>query len=203
LVKIQIGRVWSPAPAVNVVTMISSKESANASRAPASSADRSAGKVTNRNVWAPSAPRSIDASSSDRDTRRSRATTLLNTTTMQKVAWPTTIVHSESGTPRNRKVDCRAMPVTMPGSAIGSTTSSDSVSRPKKRWRWTANDRALPSSSATTVAPSAAFTDVHTAFLAPALSQARAHQSTVKPSGGQLATLAGLKDSTTTTSSGR
>ena len=42
-VKIQIGSVCS-APAVNVVTMISSNESANASRPPATSAVRIAGK---------------------------------------------------------------------------------------------------------------------------------------------------------------
>ena len=44
--KIHSGRVCTLAPAVNVVTMISSKDSAKASRAPASSADRTAGKVT-------------------------------------------------------------------------------------------------------------------------------------------------------------
>src|SRR3712207_4761202 len=75
-VRIQIGSVWS-GPAVNVVTMTSSNDSANASRAPASSALRSAGKVTWRNVWNVDAPRSADASSSDADIRRSRATALL------------------------------------------------------------------------------------------------------------------------------
>ena len=50
LLKIQIGRVGVPGPAVNVVTTISSKLRANASRAPARMAVRSSGKVTSRNV---------------------------------------------------------------------------------------------------------------------------------------------------------
>ena len=49
-VKIQIGSVWSPAPAVKFVTMISSNDRANASSAPASSAVRIAGHVMRRNV---------------------------------------------------------------------------------------------------------------------------------------------------------
>ena len=77
LVKIQIGRVWSPAPIVNVVTMISSKERAKASRAPATSAVRMFGSVTRRNVCQGSAPRSAEASSNEPDIRRSRAITLL------------------------------------------------------------------------------------------------------------------------------
>jgi len=137
-----------------------------------------------------------------RDIRRRRARVLLNTTTMQKVAWPTTIVHSDSGTPRNRKADWRAIPVTIPGRAIGRTTSSDRVSRPKKRWRWTANDSKVPSTRATRVAPTAALTEVQRAARAPGLSQALPHHSVVNPSGGQTATRAGLKELITTTSSG-
>jgi len=45
LFRIQIGSVWS-GPAVNVVTITSSNESANASSPPASSAVFSCGKVT-------------------------------------------------------------------------------------------------------------------------------------------------------------
>jgi hypothetical protein len=46
LVKTQMGRVWTPAPAptVKVVTMISSKEKAKARRPPASRAERRAGR---------------------------------------------------------------------------------------------------------------------------------------------------------------
>ena len=61
--RIQIGRVVSPAPMVNVVTMISSKLSAKASSPPASRAERSCGNVTSRNVVNTPAPRSADASS--------------------------------------------------------------------------------------------------------------------------------------------
>src|SRR3712207_1367922 len=75
-VRIQIGSVWS-GPAVNVVTITSSNDSANASSGPASSALRIDGNVTNRNVCQDDAPRSADASSKFVDSRRSRATTLL------------------------------------------------------------------------------------------------------------------------------
>ncbi len=77
LLKIQMGRVVMPGPAVNVVTMISSKDSANASRPPASSADRISGNVTYRKVCPGEAPRSAEASSRLVPVRRSRASTLL------------------------------------------------------------------------------------------------------------------------------
>ena len=93
LLKIQIGSV-SVDPAVKFVTTISSNESPNASSPPATRAVRSAGNVTYLNVCHPSAPRSIDASTSDVGLRRNRAITLLNTTTMQNVAWPMMIVRS-------------------------------------------------------------------------------------------------------------
>ena len=80
------------------------------------------------------APRSADASSNEVEVRRRRATTLLKTTTMQNVACPMTIVKSPSDTPSTWvKVELSAMPVTMPGSAMGSTTRNETASRPKKR----------------------------------------------------------------------
>jgi len=88
LLKIQIGSVCTFGGAVNVVTMISSNDSPNASTAPATREARIWGKVTRRNVVQLVAPRSIDASSNDMPTRRSRASALLYTTTMQNVAWP-------------------------------------------------------------------------------------------------------------------
>ena len=129
--KIHSGRVCRPGPAVKVVTTISSNDSANASSAPASRAPRSAGNVTRRQVVHGVAPRSIDASSTEPDIRRSRAEALLTTTTMQKVACPITSVKKvrPPRNPVNRVFS--AIPVTMPGSAIGSTTSSDTASRPK------------------------------------------------------------------------
>src|SRR5579884_1655146 len=76
LSRMKIGSV-SCAPAVNVVTITSSNESANASSPPATSAVETTGQRTKRNVCQPSAPRSCEASSSDGDVRRRRATTLL------------------------------------------------------------------------------------------------------------------------------
>ena len=89
---------------------------------------RSSGKVTSRNVVKGRAPRSADADSSEPPIRRSRAVTLLKTTTMQKVAWPTMIVKRpavmpKTGLSRFWMTDWSAIPVTMPGSAIGRITS--------------------------------------------------------------------------------
>ena len=76
--KIQIGSVSSPAPIVNVVTMISSKERAKASRrAGGEGAFSCSGKVTKRKVCQVWAPRSAEASSKEPEVRRRRATTLL------------------------------------------------------------------------------------------------------------------------------
>ena len=57
--------------------MTSSKLSAKASMPPASSAVAMFGSTTWRKVWKPSAPRSIDASISEPEVRRNRASTLL------------------------------------------------------------------------------------------------------------------------------
>src|SRR6185312_10853200 len=84
--NIQIGSVCTVGPAVNVVTTISSKDSANARIAPATSAPRIIGNVTYRNVCQGDAPRSDDASSRPVPVRRNRAWVLLNTMTMQNVA---------------------------------------------------------------------------------------------------------------------
>ena len=74
--SIQIGSVdcW---PAVKVVTMTSSNDSAKASMPPASSAVPICGRITWRKVWKPLAPRSIDASMRLPDSRRNRAMALL------------------------------------------------------------------------------------------------------------------------------
>ena len=80
---------------------------------------------------------------------------------MQKVACPTMIVKSPRSTPngsgRLRKVAFSAIPVTIPGSAIGRMTRNEIASRPKKRCRATAIAASEPSTSAIAVAPSAAF----------------------------------------------
>ena len=74
--KIQMGSVLTP-PAVKIVTMTSSNDRANASRAPGQEgrADRREGHVAER--LDVSAPRSADASSNDRAVRRRRAIALL------------------------------------------------------------------------------------------------------------------------------
>src|SRR3990172_7262979 len=74
--NIQIGSVscW---PAVKVVTMISSKDRAKASTAPATIAVARCGRTMWRKVWNELAPRSIEASICDEPMRRKRARTLL------------------------------------------------------------------------------------------------------------------------------
>ena len=52
---------------------------------------------------------------------------------MQKVAWPTMIVNMPSSMPTARNAVLSAMPVTIPGSAIGRMTRNEIVSRPKNR----------------------------------------------------------------------
>ena len=109
---------------------------------------------------------------------------------MQNVAWPTITVNSPSPMPNgvstSRNVAFSAMPVTMPGSAIGSTTRNEIVSRPKKRWRATANAASVPSSSAISVAPVAAFIDVSSASRTPGLWNALSNHSSVKPGIGHF-----------------
>ena len=76
--------------------------------------------------------------------------------------------------------------MTMPGSASGRMTTNEIVSRPKKRWRETANAASVPSSSAIAVAPVAAFSDVHSASRTPGFSIARPNQSSVRPGIGHF-----------------
>src|SRR6185503_5904913 len=156
------GIVISP-PEVKFVTTISSKESANARRAPEIRAVRIAGNVTYRKLCQPLAPRSIDASTSDPGVRRSRAITLLNTTTMQKVAWPITIVRMLKEIRNVLIEELRAIAVTIPGRAIGKTRRKDTALRPKKEKRCTANAAALPNRSAAPVAIDATCSDVTSA----------------------------------------
>ncbi len=121
--RIQSGSVVVSAPARKNVTAISSKDSANDSSAPATSAVRIVGRVTWRKVWKPLAPRSREASSSEGDTLRSRASTLLNTSTMQNVVCPMITVRIERSVFVNRKNEASATPVITPGRMIGSVTA--------------------------------------------------------------------------------
>ena len=70
-----------------------------------------------------------------------------------------TIVSRDSPIPAKLNAELSAIPVMMPGSASGRTSSSDTPSRPKKRNRCTPNAAAEPSSRAITVANTAAFSE--------------------------------------------
>src|SRR5262245_66208619 len=102
---------------------------------PARSAVPICGRTTHQEVWKPLAPRSIEASMRLPESRRNRAIALLYTTTMQNVAWPSTIVHIEKSRPMMSKAERSDMPVMMAGSAIGRMKSSEMVLLPKKRAR--------------------------------------------------------------------
>ena len=94
-------------------------------------------------------------------------------------------VHRLRLTPRTWvKVSERATPVTIPGSAIGRMTRNEIVSRPKKRWRETASEASVPSTSAIAVAAAPALIEVTKASRAPSLSIALSNQSVVSPGGG-------------------
>ena len=135
--------------------------------------------------------------------RRSRAITLLKTVTMQNVACAITTVQIDSGMPMIvRKKLFSAMPVMMPGSAIGRMMSRLIASRPKKSNRCSAIEMRVPSTSETTVAMIATCTLVSTASRAPALSKARPHHSSVNPGGGHVSEVEVEKEFTSTTISG-
>src|SRR5207245_9582450 len=120
---------WFWAPAVKVVTMTSSKERAEASKAPAISAVEISGRVTSTNDRQPLAPRSMAASISEEEVRRSRASTLLYTITMQKVAWPITMVQSENAIWLKPKNELNGMRVMMPDRASGAADAREMPGR--------------------------------------------------------------------------
>ena len=76
----------------------------------------------------------------------------------------------------------------MPGKAIGSTRKSEIASLPKKRKRWTPNAAAEPSTSASSVAATPAFTESQRADLTAGSFQATVSQCVVKFRIGQLCT---------------
>ena len=95
------------------------------------------------------------------------------------------IVKSPSSTPngsgRLRNVAFSAIPVTIPGNASGRMTRKEIASRPKNRWRATANAAHEPSRSAIAVAPSAAFNETKSASRTPGLSIALPNHLSVRP----------------------
>ncbi len=84
---------------------------------------------------------------------------LLYTTTMQNVAWPSTMVQIEKSIPIMSKAERSEMPVMMPGSAIGKTNSKEIVSRPKNLARDSAAAASVPKISARKVAITATSSD--------------------------------------------
>src|SRR6478735_5743018 len=113
---------------------------------------------------------------------------------MQKVACPTMTVKRLRRTSRTWvKVLLIAMPVTIPGRAIGRITRKEIVSRPKKRWRATASEASVPSTSAIAVARSPAFSEVKNASRAASFLNACENQWVVQLGGGQARILLELK----------
>src|SRR6185503_2798820 len=78
---------------------------------------------------------------------------------MQNVAWPSTMVQIEKSIPMMSKAERSEMPVMMPGSAIGSTNSSEIVSRPKNLARDRAAAASVPKMRARTVAMAATLSE--------------------------------------------
>src|SRR3954453_19140866 len=150
------------------------------------------GKGTKRKVCQPLAPRSCDASISEVCVWRRRAITLLKTITMQKMAWPITIVQNEGPTHQNWKNELSAMPVMIPGRAIGRTSSSEIDSLPKKRKRCSANAAALPSTIAIVGATAPGLTDSQKALRISWLCQVLENHFVDRPSSGQPWTFDGL-----------
>src|SRR3990172_5786660 len=132
------------------------------------------------------APRSMEASISDPEVRRKRASTLLYTTTIQKVAWPTTMVQKLNGRLVMPMAERSAMPLTIPGSAIGSTSMKEIASRPKNRLRYTAAAARVPRASAIRVATRATRSDSPSASQTSARLRVTWNQSSVSPGGGKL-----------------
>src|SRR5262245_53091340 len=116
--------------------------------------------------------------------RRRRAMTLLWTMTMQKVAWPATIVQNPGSSRASLMAESKAMPVMMPGSAIGIAKSTVSVCLPRKFPRASAKAASVPSSSAPTVAALATASDRRSAAHISLREKARSNQCSVRPGGG-------------------
>src|SRR5262249_50267328 len=109
--------------------------------------------------------------------------------TTQKVVCPTTMVQNERLIDQNAKNEFSAIPVMIPGSAIGRTKTNEIASRPKKRLRANPNAASEPSTSASAVATDAALTDNQSAPRTSESCQAAENQCVVKPGIGQLWTL--------------
>src|SRR6476469_1893705 len=112
---------------------------------------------------------------------------------MQNVAWATITVSSDRPPSRFTNVWLSARPVTMPGSAIGSTTMNETVLRPKNENRDTAIASSVPRISATAAAASATRSESKNALRAPSLWIAADSQCVVKPENGHFTDFESLK----------
>src|SRR5688572_14653392 len=106
--------------------------------------------------------------------------------TVQKVAWPATIVRKDGSTRQVFMAASKAMPVTMPGNAMGNTNNTVSASLAGKRALASANAASVPSTSAINVAqvatPSDSVSDCQMSLRAKATS----NQCSVSPGGGKV-----------------
>jgi len=101
-----------------------------------------------------------------------------------------------------RKALLSAIPVTIPGSAIGSTTRRLTVDFPKKLKRCSANDSAVPEQQGDHRRRRGDDEEVEMADSAPALANALPHHSVVKPGGGHAKVLLVENELSTTTRMG-
>src|SRR5438445_12783290 len=111
--------------------------------------------------------------------------------TMQKVVCPITMVQSDGVSwcaGLLRKKELSAIPVMIPGSAIGRITTNETTSRPKNEKRWIANAAAEPSRIAATIVTPATLSESTKAWRTSWLAQAARNQCVVKPAIGQLCT---------------
>src|SRR6476646_1561551 len=104
---------------------------------------------------------------------------------MQNVACPTTIVAVEKLIPAVLTVALRARPVTMPGRAIGRTSDSEKISRPKNWKRWIANAASEPSTIAISADRRPTWIDRTSASRTDGLSQAAPNHSVLNSLIGQ------------------
>src|SRR5690349_11125711 len=104
--------------------------------------------------------------------------------TMQNVVWPATIVQKDASSPPSFMAASSAMPVMIPGSAMGNTNSSVSASLAGKRALASANAASVPRIMASVVAQAATASDSDSDCQMSACSKATLNQCTVRPGGG-------------------
>src|ERR1041384_120553 len=104
--------------------------------------------------------------------------------TVQNVACPATIVNTDGSMPPIFIAASNAMPVTMPGSAMGSTNNTVNESFAGNFARASANAASVPRISAMTVAQAATPSDNVSDCQMSARSNARENHLSVNPGGG-------------------